>query len=56
VDEKALLKNGGKRVIEVGSLCESPQFLGDLWCLRCEEEEIGKNPESLFYSLLQFRH
>ena len=56
VDEKTLLKNGRQRIVEVGSLCESPQFLSDLGSLRCEEEEIGKNSESLLYSLLQFQH
>jgi hypothetical protein len=51
VDEKTLLKNGGERIVEIGSFCESPQFLGDLWSLRCQAEEIGKNPESLLYTI-----
>jgi len=55
VDEKTLLKNGGQRIIEVGSLRESPQFLGDLGSLGCEAEEIGKNPESFLYALLEVR-
>jgi hypothetical protein len=46
VDEKTLLKNGGQRIVEVGSLCESPQFLSDLGSLRSEAEEIWENPES----------
>ena len=29
VDEKAFLENGGKRVVEVGSFCEAPQFFSD---------------------------
>jgi hypothetical protein len=45
VDEKTLLENGGQRIVEVGSFCESPQFLGDLGCLRGEAEEIGKDSE-----------
>jgi hypothetical protein len=56
VDEETLLKNGGERIVEVGGLCESPQFLSDLRSLRCEAKEIGKNPEPLLYSLLQIRH
>jgi hypothetical protein len=56
VDEKTLFKNRGQRIVEVGSLCECPQFLDDLGSLRRKEEEIGKNPESLLYSLFQFRH
>jgi hypothetical protein len=56
VDKKTLLKNGGKRIVEVGSLRESPQFLGNLGSLWCEAEEIGKNPESFPNLLLQFRH
>jgi hypothetical protein len=52
VDEKTLLKNGGQRIVEVGSLGESPQFLGDLGSLRCEAEKIGKNSEPLPYSIL----
>ncbi len=55
MDEKSLLKNGGQRIVEIGSLCESPQLLNDLGSFRCKTEEIGKNPESLLYSLLQFR-
>jgi|HubBroStandDraft_3_1064219.scaffolds.fasta_scaffold650551_2 hypothetical protein len=47
VDEKTLFKNGGQRIVQVGSLRESPQFLGDLGRVRCEAEEIGKDPESL---------
>ncbi len=35
VDKKTLFKSGGKRIVEVGSLCESPQFLSDLGSLRC---------------------
>jgi hypothetical protein len=53
VDKKTLLKNGGKRIVEVGSLRESPQFLGNLGSLWCEAEEIGKNPESLLYAILK---
>ena len=53
VDEKSLLKNGGQRIVKVGSLCESPQCLGDLGSLRCEAEEIGKKPKSLLYSILK---
>ncbi|MGA8622461.1 MAG: hypothetical protein WB660_28560 [Candidatus Sulfotelmatobacter sp.] len=53
VDEKSLLKNGGQRIVEVGSFCESPQFLGDLGSLTCEAEEIRKNPESLLYAILK---
>ena len=53
VDEKTLLKNGGQRIVEVGSFCESPQFLGDLRSLRCEAEEIRKNPESLLDTILK---
>jgi hypothetical protein len=53
VDEKTLLKNRGKRIVEVGSLREPPEFLGDLGSLRREAEEIGKNPESLLYSILK---
>jgi hypothetical protein len=55
VDEKTLLKNGGQRIIEVGSLRKSPQFLGDLGSLGCEAEEIGKNSESLLYAILEVR-
>jgi len=55
VNEKTLLKNGGERIVEVGSLCESPQFLCDLGSLRGEAEEIGKNPESLLYAILKVR-
>jgi hypothetical protein len=51
VDEKALLENGRKRVIEVGGLCESPQFFSNLGSLGCKAEEIGKNPEPLFYAI-----
>jgi hypothetical protein len=47
VDEKSLLKNGGQRIVEVGSFCESKKFLSDLGSLRCDAEEIGKDPESL---------
>ena len=46
VDEKTLLKNGGERIVEIGCLCESPQFLCDLGSLRGEAEEVGKNTES----------
>jgi hypothetical protein len=53
VDEKTLLKNGGQRIVEVGSLRESPQFLNNLGSLRCEAEEIGKNAESLLYAILE---
>jgi hypothetical protein len=53
VDEKTLLENGGQRIVEVGSFCESPQFLGDLGCLRGEAEEIGKDSESLRYATLK---
>jgi hypothetical protein len=55
VDEEALFKSGGERIIEVGSLCESPQFLSDLRSLRNEAEEIGQNPESRFYAILKVR-
>jgi|SRR6185369_5839737 len=51
VDEKALLENGGKRIVEVGSFRESPQFLSDLGCLRSEAEEIWKDPESPLYAI-----
>jgi hypothetical protein len=53
VDEKTLLKNGGQRIVEVGSLCKPPQFLGDLRSLRRKAEEIGKNPESRLYSIFK---
>jgi hypothetical protein len=53
MNEKTLLKNGGERIVEVGSFCESPQFLSDLGSLRCEAEEIRKNPESLLYATLK---
>jgi hypothetical protein len=53
VNEKPFLKNGGQRIVEVGSLCEPPQFLNDLRSLRCEPEEIWKNPESLPYATLK---
>ncbi len=53
VDEKTLLKNGGQRIVEVRSLSEPPQFLSDLGSLRCEAEEIRKNPESLLYAILK---
>ena len=55
VDEETLLKNGGQRIVEIGSFCESPQFLSDLGSLRCEPEEIWKNPESLLYALFKVR-
>src|ERR1700689_3076844 len=55
VDEKTLLENGGQRIVEIGSFRESPQFLVDLRSLRCEAEEIGKNPESLRYTLFELR-
>jgi hypothetical protein len=55
VNEKTLLENGGQRIIEVGRLRKSPQFLGDLGSLGCEAEEIGKNPESFLYALLEVR-
>ncbi len=51
MNEKTLLKNGGQRIVEVGSFCESPQFLSDLGSLRREAEEIRKNPESVFYKI-----
>ena len=51
VDEKTFLKNGGQRIVEVGSFRESPQFLGDLGSLRCEAKEIRKNPKSLLDTL-----
>jgi hypothetical protein len=47
VYEKTLLKNGRQRIVEVGSFCESPQFLSDLRSLRCEAKEVGENPEPL---------
>ncbi len=53
VDEKPLLKNGGQRIVEIGSLCEFPQFLNNLGSLRGEAEKIGKNPEPLLYSILK---
>ena len=53
VDEKALLKNGGQRIVEVGSLGESPQFLNYLGSLRCEAEEIGKDSESSLDAILK---
>jgi hypothetical protein len=51
MDEKTLLKNGGQRIVEVGSFCESPEFLGDLRGLRCKTEEIGKNSKSFLNTL-----
>jgi len=51
VDEKTLFKNGWQRIVEVGSLCESPQFLNDLGSLSCEPEEVGENAESLLYAI-----
>jgi hypothetical protein len=51
VDEKTFLENGGERIVEVSSLCESPQFVNDLGSLRCEAEEIGKNPKSFLNKL-----
>ena len=53
MDKKTLLKNGGQRSVEVGSLCESPQFLGDLGSLRREVEEIWKNSQSPLNTLSQ---
>jgi hypothetical protein len=53
VNKKTLLENGGQKIIEVGSFCESPQFLGDLGSLGCEAEEIRKNAESLLYAILK---
>jgi len=52
VDEKTLLKNGGQRIVEVGSFRESPQFLSDLRSLGSETEEIRKNPKSPLNTLL----
>jgi hypothetical protein len=53
VDEKTLLENGRQRIVEVGSLCESPQILSNLGSRRCETEEIRKNPESLLYAIFK---
>ena len=53
VDEKTFLKNRGQRIVKVGSFRESPQFLCDLGSLRCEPEEIGKNPESFLYAIFK---
>src|SRR5450432_2214946 len=50
VDEKAFLKDGGQRIIEVSGLGETPQFFGDLEGLGRKTEKIGKDPESLFYA------
>jgi hypothetical protein len=55
VDEKAFLKDGGQRIVEVGSLCEPPQFLGDLGSFRRKAEEVGKHTESLLYAILKVR-
>jgi hypothetical protein len=41
VDEKTLFKNSRQRIVEVGCLRESPQFLTDLGSLGREAEEIG---------------
>ena len=53
VDKKTFLKNGGQRIVEVGSFCESPQFLSDLGSFGGEAEEIGKNPKSSLNALPQ---
>jgi len=53
VNEEPLLKDRGKGIVEVGSLCESPQFRSDLGSLGCEAEEIWKNPESPLYAILK---
>jgi hypothetical protein len=34
-------------------LRECPQSFSNLGSLRCETEEIGKHPESLFYLILK---
>jgi hypothetical protein len=52
VDKKTFLKNGGQRIVEVGSFCESLQFLSDR-SFRGEAEEIGKNPKSSLTALPQ---
>ena len=56
MDEKTLFKDGRQRIVEIGSLRESPQFLSDLGRLRCKAKEIWQNPESRLYLLLNFRH
>jgi hypothetical protein len=53
VNEKTLLKNGGQRIVKVGSFCESPQFFSDLGSLSCKAEEIWQNPESPLYAILK---
>src|SRR5208283_2104233 len=55
VNEKPLLKDGGKRIVEIGSLCESPQFLSDLGSFRRKAKEVGKHTESLLYAILKVR-
>ena len=51
VDEKTLLEEGREGIVEVGSLCESPEFLSDFGSFRRKAEEIWKNPESPFYTI-----
>jgi hypothetical protein len=46
VDEKTLLENGRERTVEIGSLRESPQFLGNLRGFRGEPKKVRKNTES----------
>jgi hypothetical protein len=53
MDEKSLFKNRGQGIVKVGRLCKSPEFLNDLGSLRCQAEEIGKNPESLLYAFFK---
>ncbi len=50
--KKTLLKNGGERIVEIGGLCESEQFLNDLRSLRREAKEIRKDPESTLHAIL----
>ena len=49
------LKREGERIVEISGLCESPEFRSNLGSLGRESEEIGKNPESLLYTILKIR-
>jgi hypothetical protein len=53
MNEKPLLKNGGQRVVEVGGLCESPEFLNNLGGFVRKAEEVGKYTESRLYAILK---
>jgi len=53
VDEETLLENRGERIVEVSSLCETPQFFNNLGSLSREAEEIGKDSESLFDAIIK---